>query len=125
MTPQEALQKILRLLEKYVDKYKKNKTMEDKFVLAGYNVIFDSAMLSEFFKKLGYKYYGAFIDYHKLDIASLVLFLKMHNIIDIEGYKLLHVAKYLNIDINAHDAQSDIRSTREVAYQLLDKIKLQ
>jgi len=125
LPPREGLNKILRFLEKYVDKYKKNKTMEDKFVLAGYNVTFDSAMLSEFCKKLGYKYLGALVDYHKIDIASLVLFLKMHNKIKIDGFKLVNVAEYLQASIQAHDAQSDIRATREIAYKLLDKIKVQ
>ena len=124
MTPQEALNKTLRFLEKYVNKYKKNKTMEDKFVLAGYNVTFDSAMLSEWCKKLNYKYLGALVDYHKLDIASLVLFLKMHNKIKIDGFKLVNVAEYLQASIQAHDAQSDIRATREIAYKLLDKIEV-
>jgi len=93
-------------------------------VLAGYNVIFDSSMLSEFCKKLGYKYLGALIDYHKIDIASLVLFLKMHNKIKIDGFKLVNVAEYLQASIQAHDAQSDIRATREIAYKLLDKIDI-
>ncbi|MGD2071868.1 MAG: 3'-5' exonuclease [Candidatus Thorarchaeota archaeon] len=122
--PQEALKKVLRFLEKYVDKYKKNKSMEDKFVLAGYNVTFDSAMLAEWCKKLNYKYLGALIDYHKLDIASLILFLKMHNKIQIEGFKLVKVAEYLQASIQSHDAQSDIRATREIAYKLLDKIDI-
>lgn len=124
LSPREGLNKILRFLERYVDKYKKNKTMEDKFVLAGYNVTFDSAMLSEFCKKLNYKYLGALVDYHKIDIASLVLFLKMHNKIKMDGYKLVNVAEYLQASIQAHDAQSDIRATREIAYKLLDKIEV-
>lgn len=124
ITPQEALKKILKFLEKYVDKYKKNKTMKDKFILAGYNVTFDSTMLSEWCQKLNYKYLGALIDYHKLDIASLVLFLKMHNKIKIDGFKLIDVAKYLQASIQAHDAQSDIRATREIAYKLLNKIQI-
>jgi len=122
MKSQKALRKILNLLEKYVDKYKKNKTMEDKFVLAGYNVTFDSSMLSEFCKKLGYKYLGAFLDYHKLDIASLVLFLKANNKLKIDGFKLINVAKHLQASIQAHDALSDIEATREISYKLLEKI---
>lgn len=122
--PKEALNKILKFLERYVYKYKKNKTMEDKFVLAGYNVLFDSLMLSEFCKKLNYKYLGALIDYHKIDVASLVLFLKMNNKIKMEGYKLVNVAKYLNTPIKAHDAESDIEATREIAYKLLNKIEI-
>lgn len=124
LPPRQALSKVLLFLEKYVNKYKKNKTMEDKFVLVGYNVTFDSAMLSEWCKKLNFKYLGALIDYHKLDIASIVLFLKMHNKIQIDGFKLVKVAEYLNASLDAHNAQSDIRATREIAYKLLERIDI-
>ena len=43
--------------------------------------------------------------------------------IDITGYKLVDIAQYFSTTILAHDAQSDIRATREIAYKLLDKIK--
>ena len=124
LPPNEALNKIIKFLEKYIDKFKKNKKMEDKFVLAGYNVLFDALMLTEFCNKLNYKYLGSLVDYHKLDIASIVLFLKMHDKINIDGYKLINVAESLKASINAHDAQSDIEATREIAYKLLDKIKI-
>jgi DNA polymerase-3 subunit epsilon len=122
--PQEALKKVLTFLERYVDKYKKNKTMEDKFVLAGYNIIFDSAMLSEWCKKLGFKYLGALFDYHKIDIASLVLFLKMNNKIQMEGFKLINAAKQMGIEFNAHNSLDDIKTTREIAYKILEKIEV-
>ena len=124
MKPQEALDKIIYFLAKYVDRYKKDKKMEDKFVMSGYNVRFDSEMFCSWCKKLGYKYIGAFIDYHIIDIASLVLFLKMHGKIKMEGFKLVNVASYLNASIDAHNAQSDIRATREIALKLLNKIEV-
>jgi DNA polymerase III epsilon subunit-like protein len=124
LPPKEAHKQIITFFNKYVDKYKKNKTINDKLIPAGYNVLFDVQFLSEFFKKVGDNYFGSFVDYHKLDVASIVLFLQMHNKIKIEGYKLINVANYLNASINAHDAQSDIRATREVAYKLLEKIEV-
>jgi len=122
--PKEAHKQIVTFFAKYVDKYKKFKTMEDKLIPAGYNVLFDIQFLSEFFKKVGDNYFGAFIDYHKLDVASLVLFLKMHKKINIKGYKLVDVAEYLQATIQAHNAESDIEVTREIAYKLLDKINI-
>jgi DNA polymerase-3 subunit epsilon len=122
--PSVAHAKIKAFFGKYVDQFKKNKTMEDKFVPAGYNVTFDVQFLAEFFAKQGDKYFGAWVDYHKLDIASIVLFLKMHKVLDIQGFKLVEVAKALGIEFAAHDAAADIETTRTVALRLLEKIKV-
>jgi oligoribonuclease (3'-5' exoribonuclease) len=89
MEPKVALDKVIYFLAKYIDRYKKDKKMEDKFVMCGYNVRFDSEMFSSWCKKLGYKYIGAFIDYHIIDIASIVLFLKMHGKFNMDGFKLV------------------------------------
>jgi DNA polymerase III subunit epsilon len=124
MKPEEALGKILAFFDKYVDKFKKNKTMEDKLVPAGYNILFDIQFITEFAKKLGYKYLGAYIDYHKLDVASIVLFLKMNKVFNIPSWKLVDVAKELGIEFAAHNSMADIETTRIVAMQLLDKIKI-
>jgi len=121
--PLIAKKKLEDLFSKYVDKYKKNKTSEDKLIPAGYNVLFDIQFLETFWKKCGDNYFGSFIDYHKLDIASIVLFLKMHKVLDFPGYKLATISQALGIIIKAHDATSDIEATREIAYKLIDKIK--
>lgn len=124
MHPQEAYRQIVTLFSRYVDKYKKNKTSEDKLIPAGYNVTFDIQFLAEFFKKCGDKYFGAFVDYHKLDVASIVLFLKLNKVLSIEGFKLTEVAKSLEVAMdNAHDAGCDIDATRIIAYKLIDKMK--
>jgi len=124
MAPSEAHAKIITFFKKYVDQYKKNKTMHDKLIPAGYNVKFDLGFLSEFFAKQGDKYIGSFIDYHCLDIASIVLFLQLHGAIQIPGFKLVEVAKSMNIEFAAHNAMADIETTRIIAYKLMDKIKV-
>lgn len=124
MLPVEAHKQIVKLFSKYVDKYKKFKTSEDKLVPAGYNVLFDVLFLTEFFKKCGDNYLGSFIDYHKLDTSSLVLFLKLHKIINCEGYKLTQVAKALDINMdNAHNAGCDIDATIELNKKILELLK--
>jgi DNA polymerase III epsilon subunit-like protein len=122
--PSVAHAKIKAFFGKYVDQFKKNKTIDDKLIPAGYNVLFDIQFLAELFVKQGDKYFGAWVDYHKLDIASIVLFLKMHNVLDIPGFKLVEVAKALGIEFAAHDAAADIETTRTVALRLLEKIKV-
>jgi len=108
--PKVTHKKLVTYLCKYVDRYDKF----DKFIPAGYNVGFDVAFLFEFFKKCNDPYCGTFIDYHKLDVASIVLFFKIHGFFPFHGYKLEKVAQDLCIQINAHDAQEDILATRQI-----------
>ena len=119
-TPHEAHKKLVALFEKYVDRY--NKT--DKFIPAGYNVSFDVDFLFKLFQKCGDPYCGSYIDYHKLDIASLVLFFKIQGLFDFDGFKLSEVCKALDIDLNAHKSTDDIIATRKVYHILMDKIEI-
>lgn len=119
MTPQEAHKKLLSHLGKYVDKYNRN----DKFQPAGYNVGFDVDFLKHFFKKCGDNYFGSWIDYHKFDVQSVMQFLYLKKDIQLSSYKLVNVAKHFNININAHEAMSDIKATREIVYKLISRIK--
>lgn len=121
--PLDVHKSLVAILSKYVDRFKKNKTSEDKFICAGYNVLFDIQFLSEFWKKCGDNYFGSIFDYHKLDVASLVLFLKMHKLLPIEGYKLQTISEYLQIPIVAHNSTSDIEATRAVTFKLIERIK--
>ena len=118
--PHEAHKKLVTLFSKYVDRYDKT----DKLIPAGYNVPFDVDFLFKLFQKCGDPYCGSYIDYHKLDIASLVLFFKIKGLIDIEGYKLVDVCKALNIELDAHKAEDDIIATRKIFNILMNKIEL-
>jgi len=119
MTPKEAHKKLTNILGKYVNKYDRN----DKFQFAGYNNDFDIKFMSEFFKKCGDKYFGSWIDYHRLDPQVLLQFLHLKGDIDLPNYKLETIAKYFDIKLNAHDAMSDIKATREIVYKLIPRIK--
>ena len=119
-TPQIAHKKLISFLEKYVDRYNKL----DKFQPAGYNVGFDCDFLASQFKKIGDKYFGAWIDYHKIDCATLVHLLQLKKVLNLSGYKLVNVAKEFNIEIEAHNAMSDIKATRELFYKILDRIEI-
>ncbi len=117
----EAHKKIVALFSKYVDRYNKN----DKLIPAGYNVGFDVDFLFKLFQKCGDPYCGSYLDYHKLDVASLVLFFKINGFFpNLEGFKLSEVAKALNVELNAHKAEDDILATREIYNILMDKIEL-
>lgn len=119
--PKVAHKKLVNFFNKYVNRYDK----KDKLLPVGYNVSFDTNFLFEFFKKCGDKYCGSYLDYHKLDIASLVLFLKINGVFNFHGYKLEQVANALDIPIMAHDSSEDIKATRKVYYKLLEKIRIE
>lgn len=117
----EAHKKLVSLFKKYVNPYDKT----DKFIPAGYNVSFDVDFLFKLFQKCGDPYCGSFIDYHKLDVASLVLFFKIQGFFpNLEGYKLVDVAKALNIELDAHKASDDILVTRKIFKTLMEKIQI-
>lgn len=126
MPPREAYNKLNNFFCKYVDKYKKNKTSEDKLIPAGYNVKFDIDFLYKFWEKNGDKYLGSFIDYHSLDIAALILFLKYKKVLNFHGYKLVDAAAALGVGFKAeaHDAESDILVTREIGNKIMEIIEV-
>jgi DNA polymerase-3 subunit epsilon len=116
---EQAHKKLIKLFSKYVDRYNKF----DKFQPAGYNVGFDMNFLAELFKKVGDKYFGSWIDYHKLDVASILQFVTLKGILRLDSYRLVNVAKHFGIEIDAHNAKSDILATRQVCYKLMEFIK--
>lgn len=118
-SPPRAYQLIVSHLDKYVDKYNK----QDKFAPAGYNIGFDTRFLKEFFLKNNNKYYGAYFNYHLLDVFSLLFILEYKGLLKLENYKLETVAKYFDINYHSHNALDDIKTTRIVFQKLLQYIK--
>ena len=118
-TPQEMYKKLIKILDTYVDKYNKN----DKFIPVGYNVNFDIGFLREFFLKNGNKYYGSYFDYHFLDGMALTFFMRYIGKLNLENYRLETSCKHYGIEINAHDALSDIEATRELILEIAKEIK--
>ena len=118
--PLVAYKKLIAFFNSCVNRYDKS----DKMIPAGYNVMFDVNFLFEFFKKCNDLYCGSYIDYHKLDVATIVLFFKIQGYFDFHGFKLEKVAKQLEIPIIAHDAKEDILATRKVYYKLMEKIEI-
>lgn len=113
-TQNEGFSFILRLLDKYINKYER----EDKFTPAGYNVNFDMKFLQGLFKKQGSKYFGSYFDYHYLDPMVLANYLRFYGRIHTKNAKLGTMAEHFGVTIQAHDAMSDIRATHEIARKL-------
>ena len=117
--PQLVHGQIVNLLDKYVDKYNKM----DKFLPAGYNVKFDMDMFRQFFFKNNHKYFGSYFGYHMLDPVTFLMFLELKGLIKLDSYKLVDVCKYFGIELDAHDALSDIKATRELVHKLMEFLK--
>lgn len=119
----EAKKALQTILSKYVDRFKKNKTMNDKILPAGQNVAFDVNFLGETWKKCGDNFLFAMLDYHKLDLFALTQILAVKGDLILPNLRLETVANHFEVAIKAHDALSDIEATREVFYKILNRIQ--
>lgn len=118
-TPQLAYKQLLKIFDKYINKYDKM----DKFIPAGHNIQFDVNFVFEFFKKNGNMYCGSYLDYHKLDSMVVGMLLKLFNKEKFERLKLEAMAKHYGMEINAHDALSDVKTSREIIKRFGDYLK--
>lgn len=119
--PGVMLDRFIRILDKYCDKYDKN----DKFTPAGYNVRFDLDFLQQFFIKNGQKYgTGSYQNWRAIDGLPIVHFLHYKGILDLSDCKLGTLCNHYGIEIQAHDALSDIIATRELLKKLSDILQV-
>jgi len=113
-TSKGQFDEFIAFLDKHIDKYNK----QDKFKIIGYNIGFDIEFLKQWFIDNGHQYYGSYFDYKDIDVFALVKHLKLLNMFETENDKLSTLCKYFDIDIDAHNALSDIEATRDL-YQVL------
>ncbi len=111
---------LLALFGVYCDKYDKT----DKFYPAGYNVGFDLDFLSAFFKEMNDPYLGSWINWRQVDPLRILQFLDAKGEVDLPNYKLETVCGLFGIEIEAHDAMSDIHATRELTRRLFKSISI-
>jgi DNA polymerase-3 subunit epsilon len=118
-----AFKELEALLGRFVSRFKK----EDKFVLAGYNInSFDEPFLREFFKENAASkrareaggWFGSYFFWPKRDIQTYLSDYITERGLRLENYKLETVCEHFGIEIDAHDALSDIRATRALYYAL-------
>lgn len=98
------------ILDKHVNKFDK----KDKFVLAGYNINFDSQFLLRWFQRHNDKYLYSYLHGAKLDVTSFVVAYCIKNGILPENFKLGTIAGMLGFSANFHDAMDDIRTTKQI-----------
>ena len=54
---------------------------------------------------------------------ALVFAMRYANKLTLENYRLETASKHFGIEINAHDALSDIEATRELILKIMEKIQ--
>jgi len=108
--PYDVYNKISNLFNKYIDKFDSH----DKFYPMGYNVNFDLEMLNNFFLKNGDKYFGSWQNWISIDVLHMINLLHFKGNIPSKSRKLEHMAKLFGVQLNAHDALSDIQATIKI-----------
>lgn len=114
--PSVMARQIQTLLNKYINKFSKT----DKFYPAGHNVQFDLDFLQAFWKQHIDQFgTGSYQNWRSLDSRVFGNFLAVSGKLETDSMKLETLANYFKIDINAHDALSDIRATRQVIKKMM------
>jgi len=98
------------ILGRYVNKFDK----ADKFIPVGYNVRFDLDFIHSFFKKQKDMYLGSFISWYYVDVMALANLKAFEGAFKLENHKLGTLCDHFGIQIQAHDALSDIIATRDL-----------
>lgn len=114
--PSVMASQIKRLLDKYINKFSKT----DKFYPAGHNVQFDLDFLQSFWKKHIDQFgSGSYQNWRSLDSRVFGNFLAAAGKLETGDMKLETLANHFQIEINAHDALSDIRATRQIIKKMM------
>jgi len=114
--PSSSFQQIAfkNILHKYVNRLNKS-----KFQMAGFNVEFDYEFIKEWFNDTPQSSdFNSFFGYQKLDVLELVRHFRYLNLFETENNKLETLCEHFEIDINAHQALSDIQATK-ILHQVL------
>ena len=107
-------------LGEHVDKY----DIDDKFVIAGYNVNFDIGFIRQTFMETGDKYYGSWFVNAPLDVWTTVALAYLKKNLRLPNYKLVTVCHHYGITIKkAHDAMDDVIATRRLHYAIVKDLK--
>ena len=110
-----CFKELMKKLVKYVNVNDKN----DCFVIAGYSVAFDIGFIKEWFKEMGLlESYKDLFHYKSLDVFSIVFALRHLGLNSAENDKLETMCNYFDIEIEAHNALSDIEATKKL-YELI------
>jgi len=101
-----------------IEKFDRN----DKAYFGAFNAKFDLDFVSAWFKKLNDKYLGSWINWRCVDAYPYLQMQEYLGLVDLPNLKLVTVAEHFGIELQAHDALSDVRAARALGYQALTMI---
>ncbi len=105
-------------VEQHIDLEDKN----DKFMFAGFNVKFDSEFIKDWYKDNGCaKYFYKSFGYQEIDVLGFVRKLKYLELFETENNQLKTLSNHFDIEIDAHEALSDIQATKKLDELLSDR----
>ena len=111
---------------KFISWLNAHRGIEEYYTLVAYRAAFDIEVLEELFKDQTGDPRRLFDYFHfkHLDILQLVLFMDLYGEFKVKNNKLETMCNYYGIDIKAHDAMSDIESTRKLHKKLMANLGL-
>ena len=116
-TPLDSSLKTLKnILKRYVNKFNR----DDKFVIAGYNVGFDTNFLRAAFDYINDPYYGSWFFPCNRDVMTYVADYITLSGVRLKNYRLETMCEHFGIELKAHDAMSDIEATKQL-YEVIQK----
>ncbi|ARM30955.1 3'-5' exonuclease [Prosthecochloris sp. HL-130-GSB] len=118
MSSFDAWMQFKQFLIRHIEPYDRN----DKCYPAGYNVRFDFAFIQEWFRRNGDHYgIGSFVNWRLLDPLPLLFVRDFTGTLSLPDYRLETVCRHFDIELQPHDAMSDIRATRKLLIHLLSQ----
>lgn len=96
----------------------------DKFIMLGYNALFDYNFLHRLWAKCGDRYFGSWVHFPPIDVMNLAAHHLASQRHTLANFKLATVAAHCGLtpEGDLHDALTDIRLTRAL-YHTLSKEK--
>jgi len=113
-SPFIQIKSITDFFDTHISKFDKN----DKAWVGGYNIGFDLDALSAFCKKVGFPFLGSYINWQRLDVLHALYQQTYKDGTSYADYKLSTICELYGIELEAHNALSDIKATRELWYKL-------
>lgn len=127
MDPGVAYMRLVAWLSVHISRFDKF----DKAIIAGYNSKFDKDFLYHWFVDSGDMFFHSYFHYYNLCLYNLLqaCFALGTYPKNVSRLKLEQIAPFLNISLDAHEAMSDIKATKDIfdAYfrNFFSTIKLQ
>lgn len=108
------------LLAASVEKYNR----QDKYILAGFNALFDYNFLHRLWFKCGDKYFGSWVHFPPVDVMILAAHYLAEKRHTLPNFKLATVAAHYGLtpEGDLHDALTDVKLTRAL-YNSLNQEK--